>query len=142
MKFTDDRFKVVFYEKTGCSGNEKQKQVLSLQGISFETKSLLDTVWDNDTLKPFFVGLDKEDIVNKFAPKIKNNQLNIDTISKDELISMMCEEPILIKRPLLEIGEVKICGFDIQIINQTLQSNICEKISVSTCQSSDRCITV
>lgn len=141
MKFTDDRFKVVFYEKTGCCGNEKQKKVLSLQGISFETKSLLDTVWDNDTLKPFFVGLDKDDIVNKFAPKIKNNQLNIDTLSKDELISMMCEEPILIKRPLLEIGEVKICGFDIEKINQTLQSNICEKISVGTCQSSDRCIT-
>ena len=139
MKFTTDPYKVVFYEKTGCSGNERQKKLLQTNGISFETRSILDTLWNKETLQTFFKGLDKEDIINNFAPQIKNNELNISDISKENLIEQMCETPILIKRPLLEIGENKLVGFDIEKINTLLGSNICESVKISTCLSSDPC---
>ena len=139
MNFSTNRFNVIFYEKTGCAGNERQKTLLQKNGISFQTKSLLDTKWDKESLKEFFLELEKEDIINKFAPKIKNNELDISKLSKDELVEIMCKEPILIKRPLIEIGDKKICGFDIEKINQYLGSSICKHISISTCQSSDPC---
>jgi len=141
MNFTDNKYKVVFYEKTGCAGNKRQQKLLTIHGISFETRSLLDTYWDKETLSEFFNGIKKDDIINKFAPKIKSGEINIEKLSKVELIDMMCKEPILIKRPLLEIGDNKICGFDIENINRLLNSNICEEVKISTCQSSDRCIT-
>ena len=142
MNFTTNKYKVIFYEKTGCYGNKRQKELLGLSGISFETRSLLDTKWNSATLNLFFKDLEKENIVNPFAPQIKKAQIDINSLSKDELINIMCENPILIKRPLLEVGDEKICGFDIEKINSLLDSNICESTKISTCQSSDLCKSV
>jgi arsenate reductase (glutaredoxin) len=139
MSFTPNKFTIIFYEKPGCAGNHKQKTVLKNQGLSFQTKSILDTPWTSDSLSLFFKNLEKKDIINPFAPKIKNKELDIDTISKEELIELMCQEPILIKRPLLEIGEQKLCGFDINAINEIFDIEICGNIKISTCQSIDLC---
>lgn len=139
MSFTPNKFTIVFYEKPGCAGNKKQQTVLKNQGLSFETQSILHTPWTRESLSPFFKGLDKKDIINPFAPQIKNNELDIDTLSKEELIDRMCIDPILIKRPLLEIGEYKLCGFDIDKINEIFELEISENMKISTCQSEDSC---
>ncbi len=139
MKFTQNPYKVIFYEKTGCAGNKKQKELLRLNGITFETRSILDTSWDKESLESFFKDLEIDNIINQFAPQIKNNELDLSSISKEELIELMCTTPILIKRPLLEIGDEKIVGFDTKKINSILGSNICANAKISTCQSSDSC---
>lgn len=135
MKFTN--YNITFYEKLGCAGNKKQKEILSLNGISFHTQNILEMTWTKDTLAPFFDGLDNYEIINQFAPQIKNNEIDINSYSKDELLDIMCDKPILIKRPLLQIGRNYICGFDIPKINALLGIEICEHISLSTCQKSD-----
>jgi nitrogenase-associated protein len=142
MTFSTKQNKVIFYEKTGCAGNQRQKKVLTSQGIDFEVKSLLDTKWDSKSLSAFFIDLDKDKIVNESAPKIKNKEIDINNLSKDEIISLMCKEPILIKRPLLEIGEEKVCGFDIEKINQILKSKIAPDLEIPTCLSDDKCKNV
>lgn len=140
MTFTKNPYQVIFYEKPGCAGNERQKTLLTRHGISFQTKSLLDTPWNADTLEQFFINLEKDEIINKFAPRIKKGEIDISALSKNKLIEMMVKEPILIKRPLLEIGKNKICGFDIEKINSCLNSTICESVKIPTCQSSDPCM--
>ena len=127
-----------FYEKPGCAGNAKQKKLLELYHIPYETHNLLTTSWHVEELKGFFEGLSKEEIINPFAPQIKNKTLDIQTLSKEQLIELMTHEPILIKRPLLRFGEKKICGFDIEKINQLFQKNICSNISISTCQATTK----
>lgn len=139
MSFTPSNFLIIFYEKPGCAGNQKQKKVLQDQGLSFQTKSILDTPWSKEFLSSFFVNLDKNEIYNPFAPSIKKGELDIDSLSKEELIELMCKEPILIKRPLLEIGEHKLCGFDIKKINSLFGTKICKSLKISTCQSSEPC---
>lgn len=133
---------ITFYEKPGCAGNKKQKELLSANGIDFEVKSMLSTNWDNETLNGFFEGLEKEQIVNQFAPQVKSGEVNIDKFSKDELIELMIKEPILIKRPLIQIDNIKICGFDIPKLNKALNLEIDTKKEIGTCQSSDSCTTV
>ena len=142
MNFTSNKYRVIFYEKDGCSGNKKQQKLLSMHAISFHTKSLIDTVWDFEKLNSFFYGLEKDEIINPFAPQIKNGEIDISKLSKDQLVNMMCKNPILIKRPLLVIGENKICGFDIEKINKYTNRNICESIEISTCLSSKQCKSV
>lgn len=133
---------ITFYEKPGCAGNKKQKELLSANGIDFEVKSMLSTNWDNETLNGFFEGLEKEQIVNQFAPQVKSGEVNIDKFSKNELIELMIKEPILIKRPLIQIDNIKICGFDIPKLNKALNLEIDTKKEIGTCQSSDSCTTV
>lgn len=133
--------KVIFYEKPGCQGNAKQKKLLGLYGVVFEARSILSEPWSEDELHSFFEGLEKEDIINKFAPKIKSGELKLSDYTKDELVKLMLKEPILIKRPLLILGEQKVCGFDVKKINSILNKEICAGVSISTCQSSVPCKT-
>lgn len=134
--------KVIFYEKPGCSGNAKQKKLLGLYGVAFETRSILSTPWSEDVLNSFFNGLEKEDIINKFASKVKSGEINISDYSKEELVKLMLQEPILIKRPLLVLGDKKVCGFDVEKINKILGKDICENVSISTCTSSIPCKSI
>ncbi len=133
---------VIFYEKPGCAGNKKQKELLIANGVEFEVKSMLSTKWDSATLNSFFVGLEKNQIVNQFAPQVKSGEIDIDKYSKDELVELMIKEPILIKRPLIQVDDIKICGFDIPKLNSALNLHLDTKKEVGTCQSSDSCTSV
>ena len=135
-------YNFTFYEKTACSGNAKQKELLKSHNISFSVKSLLDTKWTTQTLGEFFKGLEVIDIFNPFAPQIRDKQIDINTLSKDEAIELMIKNPILIKRPLLDINGVKLCGFDIEKINELLNTNIDTNKKLNTCSSSDSCTNV
>ncbi|MFV0481291.1 MAG: ArsC/Spx/MgsR family protein [Campylobacteraceae bacterium] len=130
--------KVIFYEKTGCGGNARQKELLRKYGITLEVRSILDTLWDKTTLEAFFEGLSSKEILNPFAPQIKEG-FDVDTYSKDELIDKMLKEPILIKRPLLQIGDIKLCGFDIKKLNALLHVNMPIPKDINKCLSSDEC---
>jgi len=94
---------VVFYEKKGCGGNARQKELLKKAGVEFEVKDILNTIWTKELLEGFFEGLSVENIFNMSALKIKNNALDIAVLSKEEFIELMLKEPILIKRPLLRL---------------------------------------
>lgn len=96
MKTTKANRQVVFYEKTGCVGNAKQRRLLEQAGISFVVKSMLDTPWTRSTLEPFFEGLAKAQIINPSAPKVKSGEVDVSQISMDSLIELMIQEPILI----------------------------------------------
>ena len=135
-------YNFTFYEKTGCSGNAKQKELLKSHNISFSVKSLLDTSWTKETLSEFFKGLEVIDMFNPFAPQKGDKQIDINSYSKDEPITLMIKNPILIKRPLLDINGVKICGFDIEKINELLNTNIDTNKKLNTCSSSDSCTNV
>lgn len=133
---------VVFYEKTGCLGNKKQKELLKANGVDFEVKSMLDTKWEKSTLESFFDGLEINQIVNEAAPKVKSGEINLKTISKEQLLEKMIAEPILIKRPLIIVGDKKICGFNITQLNDALNLELDTKKQIGICQSSDPCTTV
>jgi arsenate reductase (glutaredoxin) len=135
-------YNFIFYEKTGCSGNAKQKELLKSHNISFSVKSLLDTSWSKESLGEFFQGLEVIDIFNPFAPQIRDKEIDINTLSKDEAIELMIKNPILIKRPLLDINGVKLCGFDIEKINELLNTNIDTNKKLNSCSSSDSCTNV
>jgi nitrogenase-associated protein len=133
---------VIFYEKPGCAGNKKQKEVLSANGVDFEVKSMLSTNWDIKTLNSFFQDLSKEQIVNQFAPQIKSGEINIKKLTKEQLVELMIKEPLLIKRPLIQVNDIRICGFDIPKLNKALNLEIDTKKEIGTCQSSDSCTSV
>lgn len=126
-----------FYEKPGCAGNARQKAKLSSLGCMLSVKSLLDTTWDKKELSEYFVGKPVNEWFNMSAPKIKDGLLDINTLGKDEALEMMAKEPLLIKRPLIKCGEIKMCGFEPSEILEKLGLNIEE--APPTCQPEDSC---
>lgn len=139
MIFTSKKPKIVFYEKPGCAGNARQKKLLKQCGYELDVRDMLSTAWSFKELEIFFNTLDNGEIVNITAPDIKNNIINIKEMTKDELIHLMIEKPLLIKRPLMVFGDYKLCGFDTQKLSEILNVDIALLKDISTCTSEDVC---
>ncbi|MGD9164543.1 MAG: ArsC/Spx/MgsR family protein, partial [Chromatiales bacterium] len=103
--------KLVFYEKPGCVGNGMQKTLLRNQGIVFEVRDLLSHPWTAESLRTFFGATAVEHWFNSSAPRVKAGQIPIDSLSESEALELMLQDPLLIRRPLLELGLVRQSGF-------------------------------
>lgn len=106
-----------FYEKQGCITNGKQKTLLKRLGLDVKVVNIIDHCWSQKELATFFANKPNSECVNRTAPAIKNGELEIDSMSRDDLYTAMINNPILIKRPLMRIdlnGEtLHLVGFDL-----------------------------
>ena len=104
--------RVIFYEKPGCAGNARQKSLLIGSGHDVETRNLLTAPWDATMLRPFFGDKPIAEWFNASSPRIKNGEVRPAELKPEVAIAMMIEDPLLIRRPLLQVGERRESGFD------------------------------
>jgi nitrogenase-associated protein len=103
---------IVFYEKPGCANNTKQKVLLATAGHSVWPKNLLTEKWTPMRLRPFFGELPVSQWFNPSAPRIKSGELSPERLSEDEALLQMVNDPLLIRRPLMMVGDQFRAGFD------------------------------
>ncbi len=104
--------KVIFYEKTGCKGNARQKSMLESAGYTLEVLSILDTDWDQDELRTYFGNRPVAEWFNWKAPAVKRGDVDPASFSAEDALEIMLREPILIRRPLIDLDGQRACGFD------------------------------
>lgn len=109
---------VIFYEKPGCKGNARQRRMLLDSGHDVEARSLLDTPWTGESLRPFLANLPVQDWFNRSAAPVKNGEVDPARLSADDALVLLVQQPILIRRPLLQVGEERRMGFDVDDISQ------------------------
>jgi arsenate reductase-like glutaredoxin family protein len=63
-------------------------------------------------LKDLFKTGDPRDYINPKSPAFKRMNLNGKTLTSDQALKLMVQEPNLIKRPLTIVGRKIIAGFD------------------------------
>jgi nitrogenase-associated protein len=103
---------VIFYEKPGCANNARQKQLLSSAGHSLELHDLLTEPWTGDRLRSFFGALPVAEWFNRAAPKVKSGVVDPTRLDASSALALMLEDPILIRRPLIEVDGDRRVGFD------------------------------
>lgn len=113
---------IEFYEKPGCINNTKQKQLLESKGHTINAHSILTQKWSIPTLRPFFGNMPADKWFNKAAPRIKSGDVSPDNFNEQSAIQAMIDDPLLIRRPLIQIGDNCFCGFDHEIINSILDN--------------------
>ena len=111
---------IKFYEKPGCTNNTRQKLLLQSCGHEVIACSLLTEAWTAEILKPFFAGKPVAEWFNRTAPRIKSGEVNPADYDENSGLEALLADPLLIRRPLMEMDNVFICGFD----NETVQSLI------------------
>jgi len=104
---------VIFWEKPGCSGNRRQKEILLASGHQLEVRDLLSEAWDEAQLALFFGARPVAEWFNPSNPRVKAGELVPAEIAPDEALAMMVAEPLLIVRPLMQVGEQRLAGFDV-----------------------------
>ena len=103
---------VIFFEKPGCGNNTKQKLWLAASGHTVLAKNLLKEKWTAERLRAFFGDLPVAQWFNQSAPRIKSGEVNPAALDAETALAMMLSEPLLIRRPLMEVdGKLRV-GFD------------------------------
>ena len=109
---------IIFYEKPGCINNTKQKVLLISSGHTVEAHSLLTTSWTAETLLQFFGDRPIVEWFNPSAPAIKSGNIIPATIDAETALTQMIQDPLLIRRPLIQVGEQRMVGFDIPAVDE------------------------
>jgi nitrogenase-associated protein len=107
---------VWFYEKPGCINNDKQKSLLRRSGHQVIACNLLEEPWASEVLRRFFGELPVAEWFNRTAPAVKSGKVNPDAVNEAQALELMMGDPILIRRPLMRVGDDYRVGFDSQAV--------------------------
>ena len=108
---------VTFYEKPGCVNNTRQKKLLEAAGHQVVAKNSLTEAWQADRLRTFFGTLAVRNWFNYSAPEIKRGEIDPDNLTEQEALVLMLENPLLIRRPLMRVGDTLMAGFDQEAVD-------------------------
>jgi nitrogenase-associated protein len=108
---------VVFFEKTGCAGNARQKKLLAASGHEVLARDLRHKAWTNLALLEFFIGLPVAQWFNPSAPAIKSGDIVPGELDEPTALALLRDNPLLIRRPLLQVGDERRVGFDATAIH-------------------------
>jgi len=108
---------VLFYEKPGCANNARQKQLLLAAGHELVVRDLLKTAWTAADLRPFFGQRAVAEWFNRVAPRVKSGAIVPEAQDEKSALAHMLNDPLLIRRPLLQVGDRREVGFDPELIH-------------------------
>jgi nitrogenase-associated protein len=108
---------VYFYEKPGCINNTRQKKLLVAAGHQVVALNLLTEAWKPERLRAFFGTSAVRDWFNYSAPAIKLGEIDPDSLTEPEALALMLENPLLIRRPLMQVDDRLMSGFDQQAMD-------------------------
>lgn len=103
---------ILFYQKPGCGTNARQIRALEAAGHEVIAKSLLTEPWTADRLLAFFGATPVTSWFNPAAPRIKSGEVKPAEIDAAGAIDLMLDDPLLIRRPLIDVDGVRCAGFD------------------------------
>ena len=109
--------RVIFYEKPGCINNGKQKALLLAAGHEVEARNLLKTPWSEAKLRLFFGNLPVASWFNRSAPRVKSGEIVPEDLDESTALELMIADPLLIRRPLIQVEDVYQAGFDSEKID-------------------------
>jgi nitrogenase-associated protein len=110
--------KIIFWEKPGCKGNARQKELLIASGHELEVHNLLTEPWTPERLAGFFGTRPVSEWFNPTNPQVKAGEINPTEIDATAALAMMVAEPLLIVRPLMQVGKERMAGFDVATVGR------------------------
>ena len=103
---------VLFFEKPGCINNTRQKVLLAAAGHTVQAKSLLCEKWTAGRLRAFFGDLPVAEWFNPSSPRVYGGEITPASLDEADALRLMLADPLLIRRPLMEVDGQRRVGFD------------------------------
>ena len=97
------------------------KAELSQAGVTtIEVRDFFRDPFSRDELEELVAKDDPTRFFSFRSPSFKKLGLEKDSLERDQIISLMLEEPRLIKRPIVEIGDIVILGTDKNFLDRLI----------------------
>ncbi|MEY9400967.1 nitrogenase-associated protein [Bradyrhizobium japonicum] len=103
---------IILYQKPGCATNARQIQALKSAGHDVVVQDILKEPWHADELRSFFRNMPVGSWFNRAAPRVKSGEVNLDSIDAASALALMVSDPLLIRRPLIDLDGIRCAGLD------------------------------
>ncbi len=131
---------IVFYEKPGCANNALQKRLLTDAGHVLIVRNLLAARWEPGVLRSFFGRRPVREWFNRAAPRIKSGEVSPERLDEAAALALMSKDPLLIRRPLLQVGDRREAGFDAELIRAWIGLGTSDhETDTETCRRARHC---
>ena len=94
---------VRIYTSPSCSSCRKVKKWFEIQGIPFEERNIFSAVLNENELKEMLAKTENgtEDIISTRSKIIKEQNLDVESMSISQLVVFIKENPSVLKRPIM-----------------------------------------
>jgi len=103
---------ITFYTKNGCMTSAKQLDLLRHSGHQVEVSDLLVHPWTPEELLSSFGAMTVAEWFNPNSPRVKSGEIEPARYDGATALALMLSDHLLIRRPLMESGGRRMCGFD------------------------------
>jgi nitrogenase-associated protein len=103
---------IIYFTKLGCATSTKQIDLLRQSGHEVDVRDLLAHPWQPEELLTYFGDLPVKLWFNPNSPRVKSGEINPSGYDSVAALQLMQEDHLLIRRPLMDSGGIRICGFD------------------------------
>jgi len=103
---------ITFYTKSGCATSVKQIELLRRSGHMVEVRDLIAHPWQSEELTSYFGDLPVSGWFNPNSPRVRSGEIDPARFDAQGALALMLTDHLLIRRPLMESGETRLCGFE------------------------------
>lgn len=132
---------IKIFTTPSCSSCRKAKKWLNEHKIDYKEVNLFNTRITGDDINEMLENTENgfEDIISKRSKVIKENSIDIDSMTIKELKEFIIKNPSILKRPII-IGEDKIqVGYNEEDIRTFVPKRLREIIMCTNCKAEDDC---
>lgn len=135
---------VIIYTSPGCASCRKAKQWLKDNQIEFVEKNIFSSLLNEDEIKYILARSENgtEDIISVRSNAFRNLDKDIDDLSTKELVSLIQQNPSILKRPILISKNSFVVGYDDDEITTMVPKalrNVIDKSCNETCPNYNVC---
>lgn len=115
--------KITVYEKPTCTTCRKVSKILTEAGIDFEKVNYYIEPFSKKKLSELLKKMEMRpsELLRKNEEAYKRLKSKIEKLSEDEILNLMIENPDLVQRPIIEIGNKAILARPPEKINEILK---------------------
>ncbi len=127
---------IIVYTSPGCASCRKVKQWLNERGLSFIEKNIFKILLNDNEIKHLLMRSENgsDDIISKRSKIIQENNIDLDSMTTDQLISFIKKNPSVLKRPIILSENNFQVGYDEEEIGVFVPQEL-RKIADATCSS-------
>ena len=105
---------ILLYTSFGCSSCRKVKQWLKDRDMPFIEKNIFTSILNEKELRMLLMRSENgsDDLISKRSKIIRENKIDIDSMSTNELIQFIQQNPTVLKRPIMIDEKRFMVGYD------------------------------
>jgi Spx/MgsR family transcriptional regulator len=115
---------ITAYLYNSCTSCRKTDDVLKASGVDYDRREFFKNRFSKEELRAFLEshGLKIEDVISRRSTPYKANDLENRSLPDEEILDLMIEDPRLLRRPIVVVGNQVLIGHNEAKLRQLIRA--------------------